>query len=206
MPEPAVDQQRSRADGRQRILDAAAELFLRQGYAETSLRHIAAAAGMKAGSLYYHFDSKDDLLSAILRRGIEVMVDAFAGVSPEPRAKPRDILSAHVRAHLGALFEHGPYTAAHVITFHTAPSSVREEIVPERDRYEALWTDLLRDLVDAGAMAPDVDIGLSRLTMFGAMNTTIEWFDAERSTLDDLAETITRQFWDGVATDGRDRR
>ena len=205
MPQPAVSHQRSRADGRQRILDAAAELFLRQGYAETSLRHIAGAAGMKAGSLYYHFDSKDDLLAAILRRGIEVMVDAFVGVSLEADTPPRDILAAHVRAHLGALFEHGPYTAAHVITFHNAPSSVREAIVPERDRYEALWTDLLRGLVERGAMAADVDIGLSRLTMFGAMNTTIEWFDADRSTLDDLAETITRQFWDGVSVDGRAR-
>ena len=75
--DPAVKATTPGADGRQRIMDAAAELFLRQGYPETSLRHIAGAAGMKAGSLYYHFDSKDDLLTSILRQGIAVMVDAF---------------------------------------------------------------------------------------------------------------------------------
>ena len=205
MSEVALNHAGSEPAGRQRIMDAAAELFLRQGYAETSLRHIAGAAGMKAGSLYYHFDSKDDLLTAILRRGISVMVDAFAAVAGTSADAPaRDVLSAHVRAHLGALFEHGPYTAAHVITFRTAPAAVREVIVPDRDRYEALWTDLLRDLVESGAMASDVSIGLSRLTLFGAMNTTIEWFDPERSSLDELAETITRQFWDGVAADSTD--
>lgn len=192
----------TRVDGRQRIMDAAAELFLRQGYAQTSLRDIAAAVGMRAGSLYYHFDSKDDLLTAILRRGITVMVDAFAAAAAETRGTaPRVVIHGHVRAHLGALFEHGPYTAAHVITFHTAPPAVRAAIVPDRDGYEALWTDLLRDLVDTGDMATDVSVGLARLTLFGAMNTTIEWFDADRGSLDDLAETITRQFWTGVAAD-----
>ena len=43
-------------------MDEAATLFLRQGYAETSLRHIARAAGMQAGSVYYHFESKDEIL------------------------------------------------------------------------------------------------------------------------------------------------
>ena len=119
-------------------------------------------------------------------------------------APPAEVLAAHVRAHLGALFEHGPYTAAHVITFHTAPGPVREAIVPFRDGYEALWAGLLGDLVEAGALAGDVNIGLSRLTLFGAMNTTIEWFDLERSSLDELADTIAGQFWTGVATsDGR---
>ena len=48
--------------GRDRILDEAATLFLRHGYEGTSLRQLADVVGMKAGSLYYHFSSKDDLL------------------------------------------------------------------------------------------------------------------------------------------------
>ena len=52
-------------------------MFLQQGYDATSLRHIADAVGMKAGSIYYHFASKDELLAEILRRGIDVMETAF---------------------------------------------------------------------------------------------------------------------------------
>jgi len=44
-------------DTRRQILDAAAKLLRQNGYASTSLRDIAAATGMKAGSLYYHFAS-----------------------------------------------------------------------------------------------------------------------------------------------------
>src|SRR5947209_17027405 len=46
---------------RRQILDQAARLLRTNGYASTSLRDIAAATGMKAGSLYYHFASKEAL-------------------------------------------------------------------------------------------------------------------------------------------------
>jgi TetR/AcrR family transcriptional regulator, cholesterol catabolism regulator len=44
---------------RQQILDVAAKPFRAHGYTETSLRDIGKQAGVKAGSLYYHFTSKD---------------------------------------------------------------------------------------------------------------------------------------------------
>ena len=45
-----------------RILDEAAHQFLTAGYAETTLRKIAAGVDMKAGSIYHHFASKDELV------------------------------------------------------------------------------------------------------------------------------------------------
>ena len=52
------------------ILDATARLFRHKGYAVTSMRDIAAAAGMLAGSLYYHFASKEELLVAVYAEGV----------------------------------------------------------------------------------------------------------------------------------------
>jgi AcrR family transcriptional regulator len=46
----------------QRLLDAAVALFSRQGYAATSTREVAALLGMQKASLYYHIESKEDLL------------------------------------------------------------------------------------------------------------------------------------------------
>jgi AcrR family transcriptional regulator len=181
------------------VLDEAAALFLARGYAETSLRGIAAAAGMKAGSVYYHFASKEALLEAILRRGLEVMVQAFDDAEATTHERDgRTRIAAHVRAHLAALFEHGPYTAAHVTTFRTAPPAVRDAIVPERDAYEAMWTHLLEDLAAKGEIEAETPIGLSRLILFGAMNSSLEWFDPERGSLDDFAETVTHQLWKGI--------
>ena len=187
-------------EGRHRILDGAAALFLERGYAATSLRGIASVAGMKAGSLYYHFASKEALFQAILQRGIDVMVEAFREASETSRDQQgRQRIETHVRAHLAALFDHGPYTAAHVTTFHTAPRSVREAIVPSRDAYEAMWTGLLEELVARREIAADTPIALSRLILFGAMNSALDWFDPERGDVETVAGTITRQIWLGLA-------
>ena len=185
---------------RTRILDAAAAMFIDRGYERTSLRRLADEVGMKAGSLYYHFASKDELLTAILECGIEVMHDAFDDAERRHAdGDPFDRLAAHVRAHLSALFEHGPYTAAHVVTFRTAPESVRARVVPTRDAYEARWTDLLAELQQDGALDPAVGVNVARLALMGAMNSAVEWFDPERGSIDDFAVAIATYYWKGVS-------
>ena len=155
---------------------------------------------MKPGSVYYHFASKEALLEAILQRGIDVMKVAFEEAAAATEgAAPRERFAAHVRAHLAALFEHGPYTAAHVTAFRTAPAEVCASIVPERDAYESMWSALLSEFKRSGHLAPETPIGLSRLTLFGAMNSAVEWFDLDRGNLDAFAETMTQQFWFGLA-------
>ncbi|MEM9464652.1 MAG: TetR/AcrR family transcriptional regulator [Actinomycetota bacterium] len=181
-----------RAGARQRILDVTAALVLEHGVAGVAQRQIAEQVGIKAASLYHHFASKNEIVEAVFRQGIDVMERAWDDAATAD-GSGRARLAAHVRAHLSALFENGPYTAAHVTAFRTAPAEVRDAVVPMRDAYEARWTDLLRDL---DLVTP---VGLSRLTLFGAMNTTVEWFDVDRGNLDELADVITRQFWEGAA-------
>ena len=52
-------------DTRQRILDVALDLFIEQGFDGTSLRQIAEQLGVTKAALYYHFESKDDILMAL---------------------------------------------------------------------------------------------------------------------------------------------
>ncbi len=60
---------------RDRVLLEAARLFRHHGYAATTLRQVADAAGIKAGSIYYHFESKEQILGEVLDKGIQA-VDA----------------------------------------------------------------------------------------------------------------------------------
>lgn len=191
----AVEQQ----GPRRRILDATAELVIEHGVAGVAQRQIAGRVGIRAASLYHHFASKNEIVEAVFRQGIDVMEQAWDdAAAATDGGDPYARLGAHVRAHLSALFDHGPYTAAHVTAFRTAPAEVREAIVPMRDAYEARWTELLTELTSNGHLAAGTPIGLTRLTLFGAMNTTVEWFDADRGNLDELADVITGQFWNGV--------
>ncbi|HEX3621439.1 MAG TPA: helix-turn-helix domain-containing protein [Acidimicrobiales bacterium] len=84
---------RTRSDSRQRIVAAAVELFSSQGYAGTSIRDIAAALGMTKASLYYYFESKDQILDAVtepLRRELE---DLVTRASTPPPPAPADLLA-----------------------------------------------------------------------------------------------------------------
>jgi AcrR family transcriptional regulator len=53
-----------------RILDVALDLFRRQGFEQTTMRGIAAEAGVSLGSAYYYFESKEDLVMAFYERAI----------------------------------------------------------------------------------------------------------------------------------------
>ena len=56
---------------KQRILDAALELFSTQGFEATSIAQIADAVGVRKASLYSHFDSKQDILDRLKAKGID---------------------------------------------------------------------------------------------------------------------------------------
>jgi len=183
-------------DGRSRILHRAAELFLTKGYAETSLRTIADEVGIRPASIYHHFESKDALLTEILDIGMDAVFDAFdAAGATASDSDPRARLLAHVNGHLQALFAHHAFTAAHVTVFPFVPDEVRKNAVGRRDEYEARWTALLE------SVAPSLDasrLRVARLALFGAMNSTVQWFDPKEGSLDELASTIVDALWFGL--------
>ncbi len=184
--------------GRDRILRQAAELFLTRGYAETSLRSIADAVEMRPASIYHHFESKDALLTEILDIGMDAITTAFIAAAGElpASATGHERLEAHVAGHLRALFANHAFTAAHVTVFPFAPAEVRSASVVQRDAYEASWTELL------ASIAPGLDeeaIGIARLALFGAMNSTVQWFDPANGSTDDLAAAIVGTLWNGLA-------
>ena len=66
------------ARGRASILDTAAKLFSQKGYRGVSIRDIAQACGMTNAALYYHFENKEDLYLAVLRRSHEKIMASIA--------------------------------------------------------------------------------------------------------------------------------
>ncbi len=65
------------------IVDAALKAFLNVGYAEASVNHIAADAGVSIKTLYRHFDSKDDLFSAVMQAACGTLSDAADSAKSE---------------------------------------------------------------------------------------------------------------------------
>src|SRR5579859_8165976 len=107
-PTPAL--RAPRQDNRRvQLLDAAARLFREQGFHATSMRDIAKAVGMLSGSIYYHFESKEELLFAVYQEGerrVAEAVDAAVAAETEPWQR----LEAASAAHLRALIAHRDYS------------------------------------------------------------------------------------------------
>jgi len=77
-PEPALAT-------RQRLLDAAVEVFLTNGYARTRVQDIAREAGLTTGAMYAHFENKADLLSAaIAQQGELALQELVEAMGAEP--------------------------------------------------------------------------------------------------------------------------
>ncbi|CAN5126541.1 ScbR family autoregulator-binding transcription factor [soil metagenome] len=74
-----VRQARSEAT-RRRILDAAIELFSEVGFAATSLGDILERAELTKGALYYHFESKESLASAIIEEAAATIFDTISTI------------------------------------------------------------------------------------------------------------------------------
>src|ERR1700746_2103121 len=77
---------------RERLIAAACDLFYRQGIAGTTLAHIAEAAGVPLGNMYYYFKTKDDIVAAVVEARTEEIRSATAALqrrhgSPKARLK-----------------------------------------------------------------------------------------------------------------------
>ncbi len=79
---------------RQRILDGARECFVRLGFDQTTVKDIASAAGITAGAIYYHFDSKQDIFVAVYHWLQEVVFGEFERVVSESGGTLVDRFSA----------------------------------------------------------------------------------------------------------------
>lgn len=88
---------RSSADTRKRILDAAYRLFRRQGYSRVSMDEIAAATCVTKRTLYYHFESKDQLLAHVLEAQHQLALAAFKTFGDRLSGSPEAIIDGLFR-------------------------------------------------------------------------------------------------------------
>ena len=99
---PAVGGRTPAANTRRRILAVALEQFSAHGYAGTSMRDIAGAMGMTKAALYYHFESKEQILAAVtepIRVEMNLLQQAMSAPAPPTPAELltqlADMLSRH---------------------------------------------------------------------------------------------------------------
>lgn len=188
------------AISQKRVLDAAARIFRDFGYAGTTMRAIADEADLKAGSIYYHYKSKDDLISAVLDIGINAVMDT---VQNALKALPDDAsghqrIETAIHAHLSAIIDIGDYTLATRRVFGQVPEAIRAQNMRLRNSYGSMWQDILVEAQKRGEFRADANITLARLFILGALNWTVEWFKPGGRPIDDVAREFSSLVVDGL--------
>ncbi len=200
-----VGSQRSEAGrstaSRAHILAAAARLFRERGYAAATLRQIAAEANIQAGSIYYHFASKEDILIEVLDAGI---AGVFASVRTQisklpPGAGHRERIRAAVIGHLLGLLRHGDFSSASIRSYGQISTALKKRHQGVREDYTHFWDQLIESAQQDGEIRNDIPPKTMRLYLVGSLNWTVEWFNPRRGSLQELSEDICRLVFDGIA-------
>ncbi len=195
------------AISREKVLAAAARIFSERGYAGTTMREIAKETGLQAGSLYYHYSSKELLIEAVLDMGIHGVSDTVhsAIAAMPPSASYADRIKTAIEAHLQGIMNFGDYALASRRVLGQVPVEVRRKHVRRRDAYGDYWVKLLDSAFAAGEIRPDIDLKLARTFILGALNSALEWYKPSGMSLDEVATQFTRMIAAGLFAQAHDR-
>lgn len=195
-PRKTVDE---RDDGNRRraLILGAARLFRRQGFAATSTRDIAAAAGMQSGSPFYHFESKQVLLFAVMEEGMRSALERQGEALRKAEAETPDSagqLRLLVRNHFQVLLGAGSdFIPVMLYEARSITQRQRNALAALQSEYEAAWTPVLEALHASGQLKADVK--LARLMIFGALNWSVQWFDRRKgASIQDLTDAAMGLF------------
>ncbi|WP_086830272.1 TetR/AcrR family transcriptional regulator [Streptomyces sp. NRRL B-24572] len=195
MPNTASKKKTTQVSGgperRRELLDTAAEVFAAQGYNATTVRKIADAAGMLAGSLYYHFDSKESMLDEILStflnelwEGYDAVLDADLG--------PRETIEALVTESFREIDRHRAAVAIYQKeSQHLVDQPRFGYLVDSQRRFEKAWLGTLERGVAAGVFRADLDVRLTYRFVRDTVWVAASWY---RPGGQHSPEEIARQY------------
>jgi AcrR family transcriptional regulator len=93
MPRTKEQYKEIRKISKQKILDAALEVFAKQGYHSSTVDAIAKTAGISKGLLYNYFKSKDDVLNELMIGMMEVLMFEIMPLKPGEKFRKEDIIN-----------------------------------------------------------------------------------------------------------------
>ncbi|SEE82608.1 DNA-binding transcriptional regulator, AcrR family [Rhodococcus jostii] len=180
---------------KERIMQGAARVLAKRGYAATTLADIAKAAGVKAGSLYYYMENKEDLIRDLMTRGIvethAYVEDAVQSLGQD--ATSQDRLGAAIAAHMRYMLTKNDIARASIRTLGQAPAEVQGPAIELHRSYGHYFSALIEDAKTDGFLAPDIDARVLRLLIIGAANWSTAWYQPTGAeSADGIAELLVR--------------
>ena len=159
---------------REDIHEAAAQVIRQKGFHGASMADIAGAVKLQKASLYHHVSSKQEILLALLDRALELLLVRISEICTQSISADEK-LRQMIRAYLQILAENPDLSAVLLFEHRSLERRQHARHVPNRDRFEALWRDVLSEGVKARVFSCD-DPALAARALLGIMNWTITWY------------------------------
>ena len=159
-----------------KLLSCAAILFRKQGFEKTTVRDIAQILGVKSGSLFHHFRTKEEILKEVMRQSILVnfhrQSEQISYVF-DPVERLRTLIHCELESIHG---ETGNGMAVLVSEWRSLTPDSQQELLELRDQYESVWLEALDTLKVQGFVGADSNTFVLRRLLSGAINWTVYWF------------------------------
>lgn len=147
----------------QTIVNAAIELILEGGFSAMSMRSLARKAGMQAGSLYYHFPSKVDVLEEVLDSLLQQRLNGWLSVKPKGGGASVQ-LNTFISFHLSRAVRNPREEDLLMLEIKNLNGVQRATVVAQDELYTRELMAIIRQGVYAGLFrVPDVDIAARAL-------------------------------------------
>ena len=175
----AINTEDTAKNKRDEILVQAANLFRKKGFSGTSMQDIARDVGILKGSIYYYFNSKNEIFREVLIKGISPVLknaEFIMAKDLSPAEKLRELLRSHID-----YIMHDNYSL--ILYFQEKEKISVQEIkkyLESRNKYEKIFKDLLAQGIKQGVF-PKVDITLTVYAILGMCNWIVQWYNPKGS-------------------------
>ncbi|MEW5981524.1 MAG: TetR/AcrR family transcriptional regulator [Acidobacteriota bacterium] len=180
------------------LLGVAARVFAADGYDRTSMRRIAAEAGMSLAGVYHYCASKQELLYDIQFHAFDSLVRGLRECTAKV-VDPRERLRAAVRSHVRHFGDNMDALKVCARELHALEGDAYRDVHELRRAYFDAMHDIVRKLRPRSRS--DRQSWLATANLFGMINWFYQWYDAGQAkvSLDDLADHQVSLFLDGYA-------
>lgn len=184
------------------IIDAAAAVFAEKGYHGASTTDIADRLGIRQGSLYYYFASKEAALEVVCYKGVEGFTQSLEDIL-KGTSDAGGKLRAAVLNHLRPVIERPDYVRVFLRDRHHLPDSSRRKIGGLSRKYEKQLRDVFQEGVDNGEFRADLDCRLAALALLGMLNGVAQWHGKQKvANIERIADEYLTLVLSGASSHG----
>lgn len=201
--EPHKRQHHASADRRKAILDAALGCFTARGYDRTTIGDVCRAASASIGSVYHHFESKEQLARALFLEGVRDSQERYFRELVRHRSAQQGI-RAFVGAYLDWVEAHPDWARFLLTTRHAGfINEADDELVAMNRELEEITTAWVAKQVESGAL-PKIDmVILSAIVIGPARYFARRWLDKQtRTSVEEAKILLSTSAWHGLVAVG----